>query len=53
MNEMNIGGGMSPTFGYHVGVNPLDSQFGGKVPTTHRYPPLKPLDFTLGSVEHN
>jgi hypothetical protein len=41
-------GGMSPASGYHARVNPLNSQAGEKVPTTHGYP-LKPLDIMLGS----
>jgi hypothetical protein len=38
---------MSPAFGHHVGVEPLASQAGGKVPTTHGYPPSKPLEIML------
>jgi hypothetical protein len=46
-------GGMSPTSGYHVRVKLLASQVGGKVPTTHGYPPLKMFDITFGSSENN
>jgi hypothetical protein len=49
-NEMNLGGGMSPTFDYHSGVKPLDFQARGRVPTIHGYPYLSKLRWEFTSI---
>ena len=45
-------GGMYSTFDYHSGVKPLDSQDGGRVPTTHGYP-SNPLEIMLGNYKNS
>jgi hypothetical protein len=43
---------MSLAFDYHSGVNLLDFQAGGRVPTIHGYP-SKPLEIMLGNYKHS
>jgi len=43
-------GGMSPASSYHAGVEPLASQAGGKVPTTHLWTFHWEVSSTVGFV---